>query len=263
MRRRSPALCPAVPVAFLLAASLAVHLLAPQAAHAQQHGVVAAYRPPPPPLPPAADAPTREPDDLPRRQFELAASGLLSLVRCGGAAPADAASADPCARLGAATGASLAAFYRPSPRLSLGAAAQLSRFTWEAPRTMGEGAGAGEASWSAVGLAARAHLFEDGAIDPHVGVLCGMAFLSMRAERAGQPGKLWREGLVTEASLGVDFWLSPSIKLGPGAALLWQPTGATERCEADVCLGAPWLSRNPDHALRLGATVTFVAGDEL
>lgn len=230
--------------------------LAPRAAHAQ-------HRPPPVLPSPHGEAPLPEPEEMLRRQLELSVTPLLSLLRCNGQAPSTLTEADPCARLSHASGVGLSLHYRPTPRLAIGAQGELSRFDWQPSRSLGEGAESQGARWLSVGLSARAYLFDEGKLDPYVGFAGGMAFLSMRGSIAGAEAKLWREGLLAEARLGLDVWLSSRLKLGPSAGLLWQPTGAVELCSSEGCVSAAALARIPDHAWRIGATLTLVAGDEL
>jgi hypothetical protein len=247
------------PLAALLAA-LAV--LSPAAALAQAPS--AGFRLPPPLPPGPEERPDREPDDIPRRRFELAGGASIAAIGCHGTAPKTADIADPCASLSPMNGGYLAVHHRPIPHFSLGILGSMSFFDWSTARTLGETASEGHARWTYIGLSARGYLFDSGRVDPYVGASVGAGYLSMTASHEGTSEQLWRASFASTGSVGVDVMISAHLRIGPFVEFLWQPGQAAERCTGGVCLDASsTLARMPEHALRGGLALTLAAGDEL
>ena len=242
-----------------LAVSLALSL--PSAAFAETRATAPrGYRLPPALVPGADDAPSREPDDVPRRRFELALDGAAGLLGCAGNAPRQATTPDPCAHLQASTGGSFTALFRPIPHLAMGAKLGYARFAWDASHGLGDGAG--DATWTHFALAARGYLFDSGTLEPWVGSTIGAGWLAMHAGSAGD--ELWRNGVAMTGSLGVDVWVSGRVRVGPFGEIFYQPGSGVERCSAGTCLDASGaVARIPDHAFRVGIGVTAALGDEL
>ena len=234
--------------------------LAPSTALAQAAGtgVALAHRLPPALVPTADEAPSREPDDVPRRRFELAALGGAGVLGCAGNAPRQTTTPDPCAHLQVSTVGAFAALYRPIPHLAIGASFAYARFGWDASH--GLGAEAGDATWTHLALAARGYLFDSGTLEPWVGSSIGGGWLAMHAANE----ELWRNGVAMTGSLGVDVWVSGRLRVGPFGEVFYQPGSGVERCTGGVCLDATGaVARIPDHAFRVGIGVTAALGDEL
>jgi tRNA-(ms[2]io[6]A)-hydroxylase len=230
----------------------------PTAAFAQTR-LPAGYRLPPPLADGPEKAPSREPDDVPRRRFELTLAGTGGLLGCAGNAPRTPGTPDPCAHLEPIGGAAITALLRPIPHVAMGATFSYARFGWDASHGLGRGAG--EATWTHLGLAAKGYLFDAGTLEPWIGSTIGGGWLSMNADGGDQ---LWRNGVAMTGSLGVDVWVSGKLRVGPFGEVAWQPGSGVERCSGGVCLDATGsVARIPDHAFRAGISVTAGLGDEL
>lgn len=224
-----------------------------------QSRVAAGYRLPPPLADGPEAAPSREPDDVPRRRFELSLAGTAGMLGCAGNAPRSPGIPDPCAHLEPIGGAAVAALYRPIPQVAMGATFAYARFGWDSSH--GLGTGGGDASWTHLALAAKGYLFDSGTFEPWAGSSIGGGWLSMNADSGDQ---LWRNGVAMTGALGIDVWVSGKLRVGPFGEVLWQPGGGVERCSGGVCLDAAGtIARIPDHAFRAGIGVTAALGDEL
>lgn len=234
----------------------------------------------PPPLPEHdRQTPEREQDALVRRPVEAHVAATTAWLGCSGSAPRAATVADPCASLGAAFGLQASLLYRPTPHASVGVSGLISRFSWDASRVFSETSGAastpgetaattsangrrraGEGSWSAAGVTGRASFLEEGRFDPWLAGFAGIGFLSMRGSGDQE---LTRVGFLTQASLGLDVWLTGRWKLTSQVEAAWQPGDAAERCEGGTCLDGGTLARVPGRSLGAGLGVAVALGDPL
>jgi len=207
----------------------------------------------------------REPEEFLRRSVEIIAAPHVGWIGCGGSAPSSATTPDPCAKLGFAPGLDLAVLWRMAPHFAMGAWAGYAAVSWDARQgTADPLAKNGPGRWWNVGLEARGYLRSEGSFDPYVGFGLGAGFLSLTSHGVPDDITLQRDGLVSRATVGADWWVTGSLRLGPQLGFLWQPFGGTEICGPDRCLDASnALARMPNRSLRLSLNVTFGVGDEL
>jgi len=194
-----------------------------------------------PALPSLPPAPERETEWV-RRSFEVVAEAGLALPWC------SQSSFAPCASLGTGISASLAGFYRISPYVGLGAEIAAASFRLDE--------GSGHAG--IVGPVFRAYFLEEGSIDPWIQVGFGAAHFRTR-----HPADLSVEatGPVVSGAAGVDFWLSPSWKLGPAIGQRFLFPTESRGCNFQGCGSftagqAGGIRRH----LNLGLTATFAFG---
>lgn len=200
---------------------------------------------PPPALPALPPKPERSPTEWARRSWEIVARAGLALPWCSHGAYA------PCSGFGIGGTASVAGLYRITPYVGLGAEVAGASFRLD------EGTGRA----GIVGAVFRAYFLEEGSVDPWIQVGFGAAHIGTNHPADREIGAM---GPAVSGSAGVDYWLSPSWKLGPflGQRFLF-PT-ETRACEARSCASwTPGHTGGVRHHLEAGLTVTFALGSFL
>lgn len=197
---------------------------------------------PPPALPGLPPSPERETEWV-RRSFEVVAEAGLALPWCSQGAFA------PCAGLGTGLSASLAGIYRITPYVGLGAEIAAASFRIDG--------GSGHAG--VIGPVFRAYFLEQGSIDPWIQVGFGAAHF--RTRHAMADIDVEASGPAFSGAAGVDFWLSPSWKLGPSIGQRFLFPTESRACQAQACGSfTPGQAGGVRRHLNLSLTATFAFG---
>jgi hypothetical protein len=184
---------------------------------------------PPPAPPPFPRDPGSEPDEHPRRMWELVPAFGAAAPFCRGAGW--------CAGNGGAV--ELAALHRFTPYVALGADISWVSFSADAA-----GARAfSRASW--MGLQVRGYFSEHGVVDPYLAAGIGRGTVAAGDSSVTVTGA----GPSTMAGVGVDFWMLPYLRLGPALTYRW--TWLSDTGTAPLAVAGSYLS------LTVMATVAF------
>lgn len=183
---------------------------------------------PPPAVPELPPAPEREASEWARKSWEIVPNAGFTLPSCRTAPYGGGA----CGGVGSGLTAGVGGVYRMTPYLALGAAVELANFRYDASAV---GASGGTSRAATVGPIFRAYFLESGSIDPWIQVGFGAAFLGMSYETAGAAWSASASGASVSGAAGVDFWLTPHLKVGPavGQELVF-PT-EVRVCQGDGC----------------------------
>jgi hypothetical protein len=206
----------------------------------------------PPPAPPAfPPSPGREPDEYPRRNWELvpAAGAGTPFCRGGGFG------ASSCAQSGAGAAFALSALYRLSPYVALGTSLGLASFRLDGS---GTASAYSRANW--LGLLVRGYFAERGSIDPYVEAGFGRG-----AVESGDAGvRMTGAGPSAMAGAGVDFWVLPYLRLGPALSYRWTWLSGVEMCQATACAAASLAERGVVGSYAsLSLVATLALGSEM
>lgn len=202
-------------------------------AHADEAGSRGALRggpsfldappPAPAPLPPA---PAREADEYPRRAWEAFPEVGLSAPFCRG----DSFGLSHCGDSGTGTAMGGGALFRVTPYVGLGLEASFSSFELEVD---GAHAAYSRASW--VGLLVRGYFLDRGAIDPYVETGLGRGSSSAGYSDASGNVSVESSGPSTLAGAGVDFWMTPYLRMGPALTYRWTFLSNVRSCLGSSC----------------------------
>lgn len=210
--------------------------------------------PAPPPLPPA---PEREGSEWARKSWEIA-------PHVGWAAPACRSAdggASACDGIGAGTSFGAAALFRITPYIALGADLDAIDFAFD-PSASGATAGKSRAMF--FGPQFRGYFAERGSVDPWVSVGFGGGTITTSYELDGVSYGATETGAATSVGAGVDFWVSPWLKLGPAFEERVVFPTEIETCRGDAC-----RSRTVSEAggvtrtTRIAVNVTLAFGREM
>ncbi len=143
---------------------------------------------------------------------------------------------DRCEGLGTGVRIGVAAFWRVTPHLAWGGGLEFMGFGVEPPKGLELDRGAGGSIF--LGLLGRYYFLDSGALDPFVSLGLGGAALGTSLAERGPTGETARyeetaAGPAIRLGAGLDFFLSPSLRLGPHAAYAKLFTDRIRRCSAD------------------------------
>jgi hypothetical protein len=215
-------------------------------------GLASAFGPPPP-LRDDEPLPWPRAPELARRPVELLPAAKVSLPRC-----EEGAGRARCDELGPSFGGELSALYRPTPYFAFGA-------------TAGYGVARGSVSGGALaattltlGVAARVYLLETGELDPYLDALFGWGALTTTLEAPnGLRDTDSAYGPLGRAGGGVDWMLSPTVKLGFNAGFMALLLARGERCHAGYCSDGPAVGGAMSGALTAGLELGILLGNSL
>jgi hypothetical protein len=202
----------------------------------------------PPPAPPSLPPPpARESDEYPRRAWEGFPEVGLSAPFCRG----DSFGVNHCGDSGTGTAVGGGALYRVSPYVGLGLEASFSRFELAVD---GAQAAYSRASW--VGFLVRGYFLERGAVEPYVETGVGRG--SSRAGYSDGVNAVTVEasGPSALAGAGVDFWVTPYLRMGPALTYRWTLLTDVRSCVGSSCETASVADRG---AVGSFASLSFVA----
>jgi opacity protein-like surface antigen len=165
--------------------------------------------------------------------------------------------------------AGFAAFWRLSPYFAWGGALDMIAFRYDPPPELGRDR-AGAAAYF-LGLVARLYAVEEGSIDPYAQLgLGGAALATAFEEGSGVDEQRYEEtgaGPALQLSLGVDFYLSPRLKLGPAVSYTKVFVDKIRRCQdggAGDCVDVAKSEHGHlDGYATAVARLTILLGDEL
>lgn len=197
-------------------------------------------------------APLPEPPEQARRLWEFVPDFGVALPGCRGRG-ADCQGVRPGLELG------VSGLYRPFAFFALGVTARLDTFSV----ARAEGARTAQATF--FGAALRLYAFESGMFDPYLELAVGGGSLETSAARSGQ-----REGthvaLAPAARIagGLDFALSPWLRLGPALAMSQYASGNATYCTHAGCTTrSDRQSALPRGATSFGFRLTIALGERL
>jgi hypothetical protein len=196
--------------------------------------------PTPPPLPPD---PAGEPDEHPRRTWELLPQVGAGTPFCRG----NALGPGSCTAAGAGAAFGVGALYRLSPYVALGVDLNVASF-----RLDGSLANRAYSQTNWFGLLVRGYFAEHGLLDPYVEMGLGRG----AAESGDADLRVTSAGPSTMAGAGVDFWVLPYLRIGPAASYRWTWLSSVDICSAGRCATA---SVADGGAVGSYATLSFVA----
>ena len=182
---------------------------------------------PPPLSKDVAPEPTREGDEYPRRSWEAFPSGGAGTPFCRGTSWGVGQCGDAAA--GATVGAGL--LYRVSPYVAIGIDASFARFTSRAS-TPGTAAYS-HASW--IGLLVRGYFLDRGMLDPYVETGFGQGAATAGYVDAGTEVRTEFGAPSVMAGAGIDFWLSPHLRLGPAVSYRFSWLSDVRGCYGATC----------------------------
>jgi hypothetical protein len=181
----------------------------------------------PPPLPrDLPPAPTREPDEIPRRVWEIFPSGGFGTPFCRGNAFGLGHCGD--ASSGATLGAG--ALYRVSPYVALGLDASFARFT---AKSASGARDESEATW--IGVLVRGYFVDHGVIDPYVETGFGQASADARHVEGDDEIRTELRAPSVMTGAGIDFWVAPYLRVGPALNYRFAFVSSVNGCYGATC----------------------------
>ncbi len=236
--------------AFVLSLAVLASARRAQADTSERFPFLDAPPPTPAPLPPG---PAREADEHPRRAWEAFAHADLSAPFCRG----DRFGAGQCAETGTGTALGAAALYRFTPSVALGAEASFSHFQVDAPS-----AAYSRASW--MGLLVRGYFLDRGALDPYVEAGIGRGAVIAGSDGPMGPARTNATGPSAGARVGIDFWVTPFLRLGPALSYRWVWLTDVHACVGATCETTAVSERGAVGSyLSLAVHATFGWGHEM
>lgn len=210
-----------------------------------------ALPPAPPPLPPA---PEREPSEFARKSWELLPHVGLTTPSCQAAPYGGSA----CADVGSGLMIGAGGVYRITPYVALGAELAVAEFRYDAAAA---GASRGASRAGQFGPIFRGYFLENGRVDPWVQVGFGMGFVGMNHISGGAEWNARATGAAASGAAGVDFWLTPYLKLGPSIGQQFVFPSEVRVCENGGCASyAVGEAGGITRWMRLGVNVTVALG---
>jgi hypothetical protein len=202
---------------------------------------------PPPAPPPTPPAPARESDEFPRRAWELFPQLGLSAPFCRG----DSFGVNHCAGIGNGTSFGGGALFRITPYVALGAEASFSGFDFAVD---GAASTFSRASW--LGLVVRGYFLDRGTVEPYVEAGIGRGTSSSGYGAGAGLVSVEASGPASLVGAGVDFWVSPFLRMGPALTYRWTFLSDVRECTGSVCQAARVADEG---AIGSFASVSFVA----
>jgi hypothetical protein len=217
---------------------------APNGAEAARFAFLEA--PPPPPVP-RAPAPAREGDEFARRSWEVFPQLGFAAPFCRGAS----LGRDHCGDSGNGTVLGGGALYRVSPYVALGAIASFASFQVDAEPGISAHSRA-----SFIGFMVRGYFTDRGAIDPYVETGFGRGSASTSSSDGFVDIESESVGPSTMAGAGIDFWVTPYLRLGPALSYRFTWLTTVRTCTNALCEIASVGDRG---AVGSFASLSFVA----
>ncbi len=174
--------------------------------------------PPPPELPPA---------EYPRRAFELTPELAVGLPSCADGSVDNQVCGGISA--GLAGGASL--LWRPTPYFAFGGTFDLLRFGFHPGQSSELGDSGARATGQFVGLLGRVYFFERGSFDPYLELGLGSASVTAHSREAEESAS----GIALRSGGGLEFYLSPHVRLGPAFDWTTFNVKHVQRCASGTC----------------------------
>ena len=202
---------------------------------------------PPPAPPPAPPLPAREGDEYPRRSWEFFPEAGLGAPLCRG----DALGASHCGDNGVGSVFGGGALYRVTPYVALGGGVSFATFHLDPSLRPGAYSQA-----NFMGFLARGYFADRGAIDPYVETGAGRGAVVMGGSEGEVDVRSDGAGLSLLAGAGIDFWLTPYLKVGSALSYRWTWLTDVRTCDARACATAPVADRG---AVGSYASLSFVA----
>jgi hypothetical protein len=244
------------PRSLAIAVSLSTLGLAPRAS-AQQSSDAAHFaylEAPPPPPAPAAPAPAREGDEYARKSWEAFPEASFGAPFCRG----DSLGAGHCGNTGNGAAFGGGALYRLSPYVALGASVSFASFQLDTP------APAAYSRASFVGLLVRGYFADRGAVDPYLEAGIGRGAVAAGYSDGAVDVRSESSGPSSMAGAGIDFWLTPYLKLGPALSYRWTWLTDVRTCAGPTCETAKVGERGAVGSyVTLGLHATIALGHEM
>jgi hypothetical protein len=121
------------------------------------------------------------------------------------------------------------ALYRISPNLAIGANAAFATFQIDG------GLPSAYSRVSFIGLMIRGYFSDRGAIDPYVETGVGRGSASSGYTFEGIDVRSDSAGPSAMAGAGIDFWVTPYLKLGPAVSYRWTWLTDVRTCAGSAC----------------------------
>jgi hypothetical protein len=214
---------------------------------------------PPPAPPPMPPAPEREASEWARKSWEVSPHLGWTSAACRSADAGTGA----CDGMGTGTAIGAGALYRITPYVALGAELEAIDFAFD-PSASTPGASAGSSRGYFFGPVFRGYFAERGSVDPWIEIGFGGGTIATSYELGGARHSATEQGAATSVGAGIDFWVSPWLKLGPALSeRVVLPT------EVKTCRDGACSSRTVSDAggvtrtTRLGVEVTIAFGREM
>jgi opacity protein-like surface antigen len=208
---------------------------------------------PPPPLPPASS--------IARRPVELVPTLGLAFPSCASGAQSD----DRCVGVEGGLTFGFSAFWRVTPHFAWGGGFDIAGFRYAPPDYVGLKDTQAGAAW--IGLLGRLYLTGEGSLDPYLQLgLGGGALGTAGTEPGGDTFEETGAGPALQIGGGVDFVLSPRIKLGPALSYTHVFVDKIRRCPSgggDCSDYSKDLSGHLNAFVSVSARLTIMIGDEL
>ncbi len=180
--------------------------------------------PPPPELAPLEYA---------RRPIEITPEFALGLPSCADGSVDN----ERCVGLSAGAGGGMSVLWRPTPFFAFGGAFDELRFRFDPGPSSGlRGV---RATGQFVGLLGRVYFMERGVVEPYLELGLGSGRFATRARALSGFGDSSDEsasGVAVRAGGGVEFYLSPYVRLGPAFAWTTIDVKRVRHCDGSGCV---------------------------
>jgi hypothetical protein len=210
-------------LAVFVTASLLAHGSAAAADETGRHALLDAPPPAPAPFPPV---PASEADEYPRHAWEGFPELGLVAPFCRG----DSLGVGRCGDSSSGTTVGGGALYRVSPYVGLGLDATFAGFGLVVDGASGAYS---RASW--VGFLVRGYFLDRGSVDPYVETGLGRGSSSAGYSSGERAVSVEASGPSALAGAGVDFWVGPSLRMGPALAYRWTLLTDVRACTGSSC----------------------------
>lgn len=204
-------------------------------------------------MPPAPD---REAPEYARKSWEIIPNVGWTLPSC----KAVDVGGNTCIGVGSGISFGISGVYRITPHAALGAEVEIAEFGYDSPAAGVSGASrAGH-----FGPIFRTYFLERGFVDPWVQVGFGMGAASTSYANTRGDLSVTASGAAVSAAAGVDFWVTPFLKVGPSVGQQVVFPTEVRVCWNDEC--SSYTAREAGGMrrwLRLGLVATVAFGQEM
>jgi hypothetical protein len=169
----------------------------------------------------------------------------------------DALGASRCRDTEAGTSVGGGALYRLTPYVAIGAVASFSWF----------GAPSASSAYSRsrwVGAVVRGYLLDRGALDPYVEAGFGVGAVDAGYDDGAHSAHSHASGPSTSATVGVDVWVLPYLRVGPALSYRWTWLHLVEQCVDGACtVDDVTTTGGVGSHMSFGLLATFALGREM
>jgi hypothetical protein len=167
----------------------------------------------------------------------------------------DATGANHCGDAGSGAALGGGALYRLTPYVALGAAASFASF---------QPGGAAYSRANFIGFVVRGYFSDRGVVDPYVETGFGRGAFATGYAAGEADVRSEGAGPSTMAAAGIDFWVTPYLKLGPALSYRWTWLTDLRTCAGSACQTASVSDLGAVGSyVTLGFHATFALGREM